>query len=55
MFLFINFILAIGTVRWGAPETFDYPPQWTDKADIYSLGITFYEIASRRIPFEDVC
>ena len=46
--------LALGTVRWGAPETFDYPALWTDKADIYSLGMTFWEIASRKVPFEDV-
>ena len=46
--------LAIGTIRWGAPETFDYPALWTDKADIYSLGMTFWEIASRKVPFEDV-
>ena len=46
--------LALGTIRWGAPETFDYPALWTDKADIYSLGMTFWEIASRKVPFEDV-
>ena len=46
--------LALGTIRWGAPETFDYPALWTDKADIYSLGMTFWEIASRKMPFEDV-
>ena len=45
---------ALGTIRWGAPETFDYPALWTDKADIYSLGMTFWEIASRKVPFEDV-
>ena len=44
----------IGTVKWGAPETFEYPPLWTPKADIYSLGVTFYEIASRKVPFEEV-
>ena len=48
------FYSALGTVRWGAPETFDYPALWTDKADIYSLGMTFWEIASRKVPFEDV-
>ena len=54
-FLFFFFLFAaLGTTRWRAPETFDYPPTWTAAADIYSLGVTLYEIASRKVPFEDV-
>jgi serine/threonine protein kinase len=41
-------------MRWSAPETFGDKPKWTPKSDIYSLGLTFYEIAARKIPFEGV-
>lgn len=44
---------GIGSCRWAAPEIIK-GEQWTEKADIYSLGLTFYEIASRKIPFEKV-
>jgi hypothetical protein len=44
----------LGTCRWSAPETMRASPVWTEKADIYSLGMTFYEIATRCIPFHQV-
>ena len=44
---------SIGTTRWRAPETFGKKPQWTPKADIYSLAITFYEILCQKIPFHE--
>ena len=42
-----------GTTRWRAPETFGYPPNWTKEADVFSLSMTFYEIITKNIPFED--
>jgi serine/threonine protein kinase len=46
-------ISKVGTVRWKAPELFERRAKYTDKSDIYSLGMTFWEIASRKIPFSD--
>jgi serine/threonine protein kinase len=47
-----NSASSIGTVRWKAPELFD-GEKYTQKSDIYSLGMTFWEIASGQIPFPD--
>ncbi len=44
---------SAGTTAWMAPELFGRKAVYTKKADIYSLGITFWEIAARKIPFED--
>ncbi len=44
---------SAGTTAWMAPELFARKAGYTKKADIYSLGITFWEIAARKIPFED--
>ncbi len=44
---------SAGTTAWMAPELFARKAVYTKKADIYSLGITFWEIAARKIPFED--
>jgi serine/threonine protein kinase len=45
---------AVGTVQWKAPELLQRRPQYSQKSDIYSLGMTFWEIASRQIPFKDL-
>ncbi len=42
-----------GTVAWMAPELFTRKGKQTQKSDIYSMGITFWEVASRKRPFED--
>jgi len=42
---------AVGTVAWMAPELFDFGTKYTKHADIYSLGMVFWEIASRAMPF----
>jgi len=43
-----------GTICWKAPETFSIDNPYTHKADIYSLGIIFWEIASCQVPYEGV-
>jgi len=42
-----------GTIRWKAPETYE-DDRYTDKADIYSLGIIFWEIASCQFPYAEL-
>jgi serine/threonine protein kinase len=42
---------AGGTLQWMAPELFKLRPSHTKKSDIYSLGITFWEVAARQIPY----
>ena len=44
---------AAGTLRWMAPELFSPRAVYTRKSDMYSLGWTLWELASRRIPFEN--
>ena len=42
-----------GTVRWMAPELFKRGGKCTESSDIYALGWVLWEIAARKIPFED--
>lgn len=42
----------VGTLPWIAPELFD-GEKYTYKSDIYSLGITFWELATRQIPYAE--
>ena len=44
---------SVGTLGWMAPELFARKPVFTQKSDIYSLAMTFWELASKKIPFED--
>jgi len=44
---------TFGTVRWAAPEILSVDKDWTEKADIYSLGMVFYEIFAGKIPFHN--
>jgi len=39
-----------GTPLWSAPETLQGAPN-TEKSDIFSLGMVFWEILTRRLPF----
>lgn len=41
------------TINYSAPEVLQGQP-WTTKADIYSLGMVFYELIARDIPFKGV-
>ncbi len=46
----------VGSIRWTAPEVID--PEKGNKhskeSDIYSCGMIFWEIASRRLPYENI-
>ncbi|CAE6494048.1 unnamed protein product [Rhizoctonia solani] len=42
---------ALGTTRWMAPELFMGDSNVSLKSDIYSLGMTIYEVVSGRVPF----
>jgi len=44
---------SVGTVQWMAPELFKRKAVYTQKSDIYSLGITFWELAARKIPYAE--
>ncbi len=42
-----------GTLQWMAPETMDFDqPQCLKASDVFSLGVVYFEIWGRRIPFE---
>jgi len=44
----------IGTKGWMAPELLGSNPKYTEKSDIYSLGVVFWEIASRKVPYANL-
>ena len=41
----------IGTLKYMAPEVI-FDQSYTSKCDVYSLGITLYEMYTRRRPYE---
>ncbi len=44
---------AVGTLQWSAPEMFDDEYEGYGTAcDIYSVGVVFWEIASRELPYK---
>jgi predicted Ser/Thr protein kinase len=43
-----------GTLAWMAPELFKPKATHSKKSDVYSLGMTFWEIAARKDPYEDI-
>lgn len=44
---------AVGTLHWMAPELFDEDDgHYTKACDVYSLGILFWELSSRKMPYE---
>jgi len=42
-----------GSILWKAPETFSIKNTYTEKADIFSLGVVFWEIATGEIPYQE--
>jgi serine/threonine protein kinase len=44
---------SVGTLMWMAPELFGRGARYTDKCDIYSLAMVYWEIAERKIPFAE--
>lgn len=45
---------STGTLSFRAPETLGENPTWSEKADIYSLGMLFYEIGTSQRPYRDI-
>ncbi len=45
---------STGSEGWMAPELDDPDVSYTPKCDVFSLGITFWEVATRKIPYEKV-
>ncbi len=43
---------SVGSEGWIAPELTDPDGKDSQKSDVFSLGITMWEIASRKIPYE---
>lgn len=43
---------TLGTLAWTPPEVLSGESEWTEKSDVYSLGMVFYEMVTRRMPFE---
>lgn len=44
---------SIGTPQWMAPELLATPPDYSEKSDVYALGIIFWELAARDVPYSD--
>jgi serine/threonine protein kinase len=44
-------VLSPGTVEWMAPELWREKPEFSTASDTYALGMVFYEILTRRIPW----
>ncbi|CAM4931394.1 unnamed protein product [Rotaria socialis] len=42
----------VGTLLWMAPELFDSESKHTKASDVYALGMCFWEVATRCIPYE---
>jgi tRNA A-37 threonylcarbamoyl transferase component Bud32 len=41
---------VMGTLHYMAPEQIDNPPGVDHRADLYSLGVVFYELLTRQLP-----
>jgi serine/threonine protein kinase len=46
--------VAMGTARYSAPEILRKEKSFTEKADVYSCSLLFYEMLSLQTPFDDV-
>ncbi len=43
----------VGTINWRAPELYDSEHSSTKASDVWALGMVFFELASRQVPFHD--
>lgn len=43
---------SLCTLRWKCPESFEQNSVWNTACDMYSVGMTLYEIETRDIPFK---
>jgi serine/threonine protein kinase/ankyrin repeat protein len=44
---------SLGTVAWKAPELFKRGCKYTPECDMYSFGMTLWELETRKLPFAD--
>lgn len=42
-----------GTIGWMPPEAFIRYAKFTEKSDVYALGMVLWELAARKAPYED--
>jgi serine/threonine protein kinase len=45
---------ASGTLLWMAPEVFRGDTNYTSAADVYSYALVMYELATRRVPWDEI-
>jgi hypothetical protein len=45
---------SVGTIPWMAPESLDIEPIYSEKSDMYAYGMVLWEIATRKMPYENV-
>ena len=50
---FSSILGNVGTVHWSAPEVLSNQ-RYQFPADVYGLGMVLYEMASGRVPFQDM-
>lgn len=46
-------VSSVGTLCWMAPELFKRGGKCTPASDVYAMGIVFWELTSRKLPFAD--
>ncbi|CAF5088480.1 unnamed protein product, partial [Rotaria sp. Silwood1] len=45
--------LLLCTFQWTAPEVLDVEGEYTEKSDVYSLGMVYWELAENKIPYDE--
>jgi serine/threonine protein kinase len=46
-------VQSVGTLPWKAPELLERGPKYNAACDMYSLGMTLWELSSGKLPFAD--